>query len=226
MNRISRMRFAVAILAIAMLFVWAPGAHADYAVLRSGARMHIAGYLRQGANTLLYVTGGTIIVHSDDVVRFEPENFFPPASRTTPLDVPFSKQIQAAAERSGVDQNLISSVIAAESNFQARARSRKDAMGLMQLRPQTAAQLGVRNPYDPAQNISAGTLYLKKLLTRYNGNLSLALAAYNAGPGRVAQYGGVPPFHETRDYIRRVKRTFHELTKKTLAPTTNSPAPH
>jgi soluble lytic murein transglycosylase-like protein len=103
---------------------------------------------------------------------------------------------------------LISSVIAAESNFNAKAVSRKNARGLMQLMPETAAKLGVRNVFDPQENIDAGTRYLGNLLQRYQNDLSLALAAYNAGPERVQQYGRVPPFAETLSYVRRVQRTY------------------
>ena len=119
-------------------------------------------------------------------------------------DVPYGEQIRAAALRNGLDPLLVASIISVESNFNSRAISPKSAFGLMQLRPRTAAELSVRNLFDPAQNIEAGTHYLKELLDRYGQNLALALAAYNAGPDRVARYRGVPPFRETQDYIRRV----------------------
>ncbi len=103
-----------------------------------------------------------------------------------------------------MDANLIAHVIAAESNFDPKAISRKRALGLMQLRPETAAHYAVSNIFDPAQNIEAGTHYLKDLLARYNGNVRFALAAYNAGPEMVDRYGGVPPFPETQNYVRRI----------------------
>ncbi len=184
----------------------APGARADYAVLRSGLRLHVSGYLRQGANILLYVAGGSVVVPSADVVRFEPEDTFAPVPASDAPNVPFAEQIRTAAAQNGLDEKLVSSVISAESNFNSRAVSPKHAMGLMQLMPRTAADLAVSNPFDPAQNIDAGTRYLKQLLDQYRGNLTLALAAYNAGPGVVAQYGGVPPFPATHNYIRRVKK--------------------
>lgn len=189
----------------------APLAHADYAVLRSGQRLHIAGYLRQGSAVILYVAGGSILVPSKEIVRFDPEDVFAPFPPTAALDVPFAKQIGAAAARNGVDENLISSVIFAESNFAPRAVSSKRARGLMQLMPQTASRYAVNNAFDPGQNIAGGTRYLKELLDQYHGNLPLALAAYNAGPQRVAQYGGVPPFPETRNYIRRVTKKLNKL---------------
>lgn len=204
MKRLRQTSLAFAICAISAMCV--PAARADYAVLCSGQRVHVSGYLRQGSTITLYVAGGSVMISSNDVVRFEPEDTFTPAPAGPAPNVPFAAQIQAAATRNDVDAKLVSSVISAESNFNSRAVSPKHAMGLMQLMPHTVAGFAVLNPFDPGQNIDAGTRYLKQLLDQYHGNLALALAAYNAGPGAVAQYGGVPPFRETRDYIRRVKK--------------------
>jgi soluble lytic murein transglycosylase-like protein len=124
--------------------------------------------------------------------------------------------VEAAAAHYKVDAELIASVIAAESNFNPKAVSRKKARGLMQLMPETAARLGVRNIEDPQENIDAGTRYLRELLQKYNNNLVLALAAYNAGPERIERYGRVPPFAETISYVRRVKRGYENNKFDTL----------
>jgi soluble lytic murein transglycosylase-like protein len=123
--------------------------------------------------------------------------------------------VEAAAARYNVDADLITSVIAVESNFDPKAASRKKARGLMQLLPETAARLGVRNIEDPQENIDAGTRYLRELLQKYNNNLVLALAAYNAGPERIQRYGRVPPFAETISYVRRVKLGYENSKSST-----------
>ncbi len=104
----------------------------------------------------------------------------------------------------GLNPRLVQAVIQVESAYNPRARSRKGAMGLMQLMPETARELRVSDPYDAGQNIRGGTLYLRRQLDRFSGDLKLALAAYNAGPGAVTQYGDVPPYAETRNYVRKV----------------------
>src|SRR5580698_8947368 len=112
--------------------------------------------------------------------------------------------IDAAAVRHNVDPSLVRSVVKVESNFNPNAVSRKGAMGLMQLMPSTARSLNVANPFDPAQNVDAGVRHLRKLLDSYGGNVSLSLAAYNAGSGAVARSAGVPHFRETQNYVRRI----------------------
>ncbi len=130
------------------------------------------------------------------------EGFFkvPPTVSTASL----IETIREAALRHGVPENLVSAVIRVESGFNARAVSRKGARGLMQLMPGTAAILGVRDSFDPAENIDGGVRHLRGLLDRYGNNVQLALAAYNAGEGAVNSYGGIPPYPETQAYVGRI----------------------
>jgi soluble lytic murein transglycosylase-like protein len=211
-------RHAVMLLALACAIV--PAAHAEYAVLASGARLHITGYERMGDTLRLHLPGGNVDMPAADVLRIEPEEVFAPvvAKLEGPLARPYADLIRAAAAKYGLDQQLVASVIAVESNFNPRAISRKNAQGLMQLMPETSRLLAVRNPFDPAQNIDAGAHYLKQLLDLFSGNLPFALAAYNAGPDRVTQYGGIPPYRETREYVQRVTSRLDQMAVKASPP--------
>jgi soluble lytic murein transglycosylase-like protein len=117
--------------------------------------------------------------------------------------------IVMAAARHNVDPNLVRAVVKVESNFNSNAVSRKGAMGLMQLMPQTARSLNVKNPFDPAQNVDAGVRHLKSLLESYGGDVNLTLAAYNAGSGAVARSAGVPHYAETQNYVRRITNLYY-----------------
>ncbi|HXZ12268.1 MAG TPA: lytic transglycosylase domain-containing protein [Candidatus Sulfotelmatobacter sp.] len=191
----------------------APGARADYAVLRSGQRLHITSYEMAGSRVRLVIEGGTVEMAADDLVSVEPETVFPAPPAPPAADGPFATLIRDAAKKHGVDEKLIEHLIAVESNFNPRAVSRRQASGLMQLLPQTAARYSVANIFDPAQNIDAGTRYLKELLDRYRGDLKLALAAYNAGPEMVQRYGGIPPFRETQNYVRQILARIEKVQK-------------
>ena len=120
----------------------------------------------------------------------------------------FNSIIKTQAAKTGIDENLLKAVIKTESGFNPNARSHVGAMGLMQLMPKTAESLGVVDPYNPQQNIEGGSKYLKKLLSKYNGNKEMALAAYNAGPGAVDKYDGVPPYKETQNYVKSILSTY------------------
>jgi hypothetical protein len=133
----------------------------------------------------------------------------PAASAAKPGPVNLDQVVRDASNRYQLDPDFVNSVIKAESNFQSRAVSRKGAQGLMQLMPGTASQLGVKDPFDPRANVEGGTAYLSQLLDLYHNDAIKALAAYNAGPNRVDQYHGLPPYMETRAYVARIVRDFN-----------------
>ena len=183
----------------------------EYAVLASGSRLHIDRHEKEGALVKLYTATGTIEMPADRISAFEPEERLPTQeianAPATPAPASASPEALAddAARKYGLPSGLVRSVMKVESAFRPHAVSPKGAIGLMQLMPATAQTLGV-NPNDPAQNVDAGTRYLRQLLEKYHGGLWRALAAYNAGPGAVDRFGGVPPFAETREYVRRVQQ--------------------
>jgi soluble lytic murein transglycosylase-like protein len=137
----------------------------------------------------------------------QPLTSFVRGRASSPQDI--DAAIERAASRHNVDPNLVRAVIKVESNFNPNAVSRKGAMGLMQLMPQTARQLRVANPFDPQQNVDAGVRHLKQLMESYGGDVKLTLAAYNAGQGAVARSAGVPRIAETRNYVKRITQLYY-----------------
>ena len=183
------------------------------AVLQNGftIRHHHAQKV-QGV-TRLYLSadpnGGYVDIPSEEIVSIDRLEIPlpPPAQTATREDM--DRWVASASDQHQVDADLIRSVIKAESGFNPRAVSSKGAQGLMQLMPGTATQLGVTDAFAPDRNIEGGTRYLRDLLVLYNNDMAKALAAYNAGPQRVAQYNGVPPYRETHAYVARVIKDFN-----------------
>lgn len=197
----------------------APALRAEYINLRNGQRFHVTGYQLIGDKYRLQFAGGMVEVPAAEVASIDPEDDFVSVPAPAPTAAgPYGEFVKAAAARYAVDAELILSVIAAESNFDPKAISRRNARGLMQLLPETAARYGVQDIFDPKENIDAGTHYLSELLHQYNNDLALALAAYNAGPERVQEFGSVPPYTETISYVRRVKRNYESRKAGTFAP--------
>ena len=189
----------------------------EYALLSSGARLYADRHERDGDTIRLYSNGGTVELPAAQVIGFELEEFAPSApeepsgyrtARPAPGAPPLGQLIALAADSYGLPRELVNSVVAAESGHNPHAVSPKGAIGLMQLMPGTARELGA-DPSDPRQNVEAGTRYLRDLLVRYKHHPELALAAYNAGPGAVDRYRGVPPYPETRRYVSRVLRQYN-----------------
>lgn len=182
---------------------------ADLAVLHNGFSIRHQRREVVGSVTRLYLGAdrdGYVDVPTSDIDRFEQDLSSPAATHNSQ---PMNEVINAVSSRHHLDPDLINSVIHAESGFNPRAVSPKGAQGLMQLMPQTASRLGVINSFDPGDNLEGGTRYLRELLERYNFDLIKALAAYNAGPQRVEQYHGVPPYYETQAYVARIIRDFN-----------------
>lgn len=257
------MRFSKALaIALVALVAQLPALAGDIAVLRNGRSISFVRKEQLGDTTRLYTSDGYVDILTDQIESFEVEETpptppqQPPAPQpdtTTQQTVPASsvplqpvarsnsgvdldELVRDASQRRQLDPDFVNSVIKAESNFKTRAVSPKGAQGLMQLMPQTAAQLGVSNAFDPRANVDAGTTYLSQLLDLYHDDPILALAAYNAGPQRVQQYHGVPPYRETHAYIARIVRDFNakktaqkaaqaQASAKKNSPTNANPSP-
>ena len=197
----------------ALSFLASPSASAaEMAILRNGFAIRHERREALDTVTRLYLVKARdnyIDVPTAEIVRFEEvASPLPPAVSSAPAG-DLDAVVSAASKRNNIDPDLINSLIFAESGFDPKAVSPKGAQGLMQLMPQTAARMGVQNAMDPAANVEGGTRYLGELLSRYHNDLSKALAAYNAGPDRVEQYHGVPPYPETRAYVARIIRDFN-----------------
>ncbi len=214
-----RLRFLLAAGALAGLVtaISAPSARAEYVVLRTGARLTVTGYELLGDKYRLQMKGGTAEILAEEVVSIEPEEVFEALPEPLGENTPYHEIIRAAAERYGVDADLIHCVIAVESNFNPKAISRMNARGLMQLLPTTAKRMGVKNIFDAKENVDGGTRYLRDMLARYHNDVALALAAYNAGPESVTKYGNrVPPYRETQLYVQTIARGYAKIKAKGL----------
>jgi soluble lytic murein transglycosylase-like protein len=190
-------------------------ARAELAFFASGQTMSVKGHRVDGDSVVLSLrAGGEIVCESGVIVRFAPDEVpypepqevaeQPPAPATVDA-VPYAEIIDTVAAAHDVSPELVRAVIKVESNYQERARSRKGAMGLMQLMPETARRFAVTDPYNPRQNIEGGITYLKTLLDRFP-TVGLALAAYNAGEAAVERFRGIPPYVETQNYVMQILR--------------------
>ncbi|HEX6504602.1 MAG TPA: lytic transglycosylase domain-containing protein [Terriglobales bacterium] len=207
----------------------------DIAVLRNGFSIPHESREAIGTMTRLYTAidkSSYVDIPTDQIERFEKDltpKLGPQQVSVPPMASPNLKEvIQGASDKQLLDVDLVNSVIRAESGFNTHAVSPKGARGLMQLMPDTASTLGVSNSFDPKANVEGGTQYLRWLLDRYNYDLAKALAAYNAGPHRVEQYHGIPPYAETRAYVARIIRDFNRqklAERKALAATTKKNKP-
>jgi soluble lytic murein transglycosylase-like protein len=186
----------------------------EFAVLTTGFRLHADRHESDGASVRLYQKdGGFSQLDASLIAGFEQELAAPVAAPVAEQKPAAAAQasprelVEAAAKRNGLPPKFVHSVVAAESGYRIDAVSPKGAVGLMQLMPATAQAFGA-DPHDPAQNVEAGAAYLRELLIKYDGDPRRALAAYNAGPGAVDRYNGVPPYTETQTYVERVLRKY------------------
>ncbi len=226
--------------AAAVVLLARPATAAELAILRNGFSIRHEHRLVMGTNTRLFLAADDSSftdVPTAEITGYEKDLSLPlPSPLSAPADShasipaqagsakfppakfvpppPLNQVVNTASATYHLDPDLVNSVIHAESGFNAHAVSPKGARGLMQLMPGTANQLGVNNAFDPEANVTGGSRYLRELLERYNFDLVKALAAYNAGPQRVEQYQGVPPFRETRDYVARI---VHDYNRKKVA---------
>lgn len=214
---------------VAVLFLFACPAlwGGEYAVFHSGARLRVDRHEIDGTTVRLHTGSGTIEMAASEIAAFEPEErvaqspAVPAASAEATAASPAApspeearRLVEEAARKYGIDAAFLHSVVKAESGYRQDAVSPKGAIGLMQLMPSTARIYGA-DPTDAAQNVDAGARYLAELLLKYDGGVYRALAAYNAGPGAVDRYNGnIPPYRETREYVRRVVENWSRATRR------------
>jgi soluble lytic murein transglycosylase-like protein len=224
--------FCAVIVVLLVALLARPATAAELAILRNGFSIRHEHRLAMGTTTRLYLAADDSSftdVPTAEITGYEKDLLLPlpaPAdahaamaarsetakSESVRSGLALNEMVNSASAAYHLDPDLVNSVIHAESGFNARAVSPKGARGLMQLMPATASQLGVNDAFDPQTNVDGGSRYLRELLERYNFDLVKALAAYNAGPERVEQYQGVPPFRETRAYVARIVHEYN--TKK------------
>jgi soluble lytic murein transglycosylase-like protein len=226
-------------LALAIMACVCPSARAvEHVTLKNGFELDCVRSETVGDKVRLYLAGSGaasaddsnyLEVAADAIVRVDAVAEVPPppakvktpptpasAASMAPTKEEMRQMLAHAGAAHNIDEDLLASVVRAESGGQVRAVSRTGARGLMQLMPGTASAMGVEDAFQPEQNIAGGTAYLDALLTRYHDNVALALAAYNAGPGAVDKYHGVPPYRETREYVVRVIREFNRRKQAAL----------
>lgn len=214
------------VLALAVLALSGGTARAEIALLSSGLTLKLEGHRVEGDQVVLVLRGGGEMGVPPWAVRG-----FVPDEVLDEIDVPGGGDVRslatAAALRHGLPPDLVLAVVGVESGFRAEAVSAKGAQGLMQLMPGTSRELGVADPFDPEQNLDGGVRHLGALLTLYDGDLTRALAAYNAGAGAVSRHRGVPPYRETQAYVRKVLARYQppKKAKGTKAGTKKPAAP-
>ena len=203
------------------LLAGAGSARADIAVLTNGQILKVTARRPEGDRIFLSLKdGGEVGVMASEVRGFVPDEVVDEVLAPVPAGTDLRALAIAAAQRHGLAPELVLAVVGVESAFKPDAVSHKGAQGLMQLMPGTAKELGVSDALDPAQNLDGGARYLRMLLAQYGGDVGRALAAYNAGPGAVKRYRGVPPYRETHHYIDRVLKRYQreQAAGKTAAP--------
>jgi len=204
---------AAAFASFVAISLFALPARAELVFFANGHSMSVKSHRLDGESLVLSLrSGGEVVLEPSAIARFAPDEVPYPEDAVSPVTapppmpamdvVPYGEIIDKMAAEQGVPANLVRAVIKVESGYQARARSRKGAMGLMQLMPETIRQYAVADPYDPASNIEAGIKHLKSLLERLPTDL--ALAAYNAGEAAVQRFRGIPPYPETRAYVASI----------------------